>query len=48
MATTSVYLDDELLERLKAIAQKKDRSVSWIVSQVVLEFLKKEEKGKKL
>jgi predicted transcriptional regulator len=47
----SIYVPQEKLkeqpiERLMKLAKERDRSVNYLVVQAILEFLKREEKGK--
>jgi len=37
-------LDERPVERLMALADKRDRSVNYLVVEAILEFLKREEK----
>lgn len=48
-ATITIYLpqkhqNEEVLERLQKLAQKRDRSVNYLAVQAILEYLEKEEK----
>ena len=37
-------IDQRPIERLKALGEKRDRSVSYLVVQAILEYLEREEK----
>ena len=41
--TLGVKVDDALQERLRAIAELKDRSTHWIIKQAIEEYLLREE-----
>jgi predicted transcriptional regulator len=48
-ATITIYLpqkhqNEQVLERLQKLAQKRDRSVNYLAVQAILEYLEKEEK----
>lgn len=51
-ATITIYLpqkhqNEQVLERLQKLAQKRDRSVNYLAVQAILEYLEKEEKQEK-
>lgn len=41
--TIGIKVDDETRERLKALAQAKDRSPHWMIKKALMEFLDREE-----
>jgi len=48
-ATITIYLpqkyqNEQVLERLQELAQKRDRSVNYLAVQAILEYLEQEEK----
>ena len=42
--TIGVKVDDATRERLKALAEAKDRSPHWMIKRALMEFLDREEK----
>ncbi len=42
MATISVRIDDAEKEALQKIAQEKDVAISWLVRQLIKDYLKKD------
>jgi len=47
MATTTlgIKLDEQTRERLKALAEAKDRATHWLIKTAILEYLDKEEQA---
>ncbi|MGH8592415.1 MAG: ribbon-helix-helix protein, CopG family [Gammaproteobacteria bacterium] len=47
MATTTlgIKLDEHTRERLKALAEAKDRATHWLIKTAILEYLDKEEQA---
>jgi predicted transcriptional regulator len=43
MTTLGVKVDEALKDRLKAMAEQKDRSTHWIIKQAIQEYLTREE-----
>jgi len=43
MSVTSVRIKDELNESLKVLAEKKQRSKSWLINEAVAQYVIKEE-----
>lgn len=43
MATTSVRIPDELLEKLNQTAIRRKRSKSWLINDALAEYLEREE-----
>lgn len=44
MSTTGVKLEPEILERLKNLAQVKDRSVHWLMKEAITRYVANEER----
>lgn len=42
MVTVSIRIDDAEKEALQKIAQEKDVSLSWLVRQIIKDYLKKD------
>jgi len=49
MATTTlgIKLDEETRERLKALAEDKDRATHWLIKTAIVEYLDKEERAQR-
>jgi predicted DNA-binding protein len=43
--TVAFYLDEELIEYLKRIENKKDRSISYVLNDIIEDHFKKQKEG---